>query len=176
MFKNWQRIVILLINSLKNQSVEELWWLGCFVCFTGSIIPIQNSLYCVRTLRRIIICLIMEAAIISQSLCSQGLLQKITCLFLTLKNHIQLYGGVRWKILYICCFILFQNLFLCFLGLRIRLLLIPFKHTPKQSYLKGVVAFSPLICCDLCCRADYGQQNKHSAVRESSPRLLVSIA
>lgn len=68
----------------------------------------------------------------------------------------------------------FQNLFFCFLGLRIKLLLIPFKHALKQSYLKGMIPFFPLICCDLCCKADYGQQSKHSAVRESTPRLVVS--
>lgn len=33
----------------------------------------------------------------------------------------------------------FLNLFFCFLGLRIKLLLFPFKHTPKQSYLKGMI-------------------------------------
>lgn len=67
----------------------------------------------------------------------------------------------------------FQNLFLCFLGLRIKLLLILFKHSPKQSYLKGMIPFFSLICCDLCCRADCGQQSEHSAVRESTPRLIV---
>lgn len=63
--------------------------------------------------------------------------------------------------IFVASFFFFLNLFFCFLDLRIKLLLFSFKHTPKQSYLKGMVPFFPFICCDLCCKADYGQQSKH---------------